>query len=96
VTVNCCGEFGLTLSGNAGVVVEPVGNPAIATETALVNPLTAVTDTVTGVLVAPCITLRLVVDAETLKSGAGAGVFEPPPPPPQATISAVHERVAAT
>jgi hypothetical protein len=86
VTVNCCGEFGLTVSGDAGLVVAPAGNPDIATDTVPEKPLKPLTETVIGELVAPWTTESEVVESERLKSGAGGG-FELPLPPPQPAIN---------
>jgi hypothetical protein len=89
VTVNCCGEPALTVSGNAGLVVAPAGSPEMVTETEPVKPFAATTERVIGELVAPWMTLTELDEAERLKSpvGGGGGELEPPPPQPPMRIA---------
>jgi hypothetical protein len=56
------------------VAVTPLGMPEAARPTLPVKPLSAATVMVL-VPLAPCATVRLLGNAETLKSAAGAGAF---------------------
>jgi hypothetical protein len=93
LTVNCCGEPALMLSGDAGLVVAPPGNPEMAADAASVNPFTALRETVTGELVPPSTAVSEVVESERPKSGIGGGPELPPPPQP-AMISAPNTPAA--
>jgi hypothetical protein len=68
-TLNDCGEFADTVSGDDGFVVVPAGNPDIVTATLPVNPLAAVTDTVAEPLAPPSTALRVAGATATAKSG---------------------------
>ena len=65
---------GVTLNGEAGVVVVPPGNPEIATETGLLNPLRAVTDVVKDEFEEPALAVKALGDMAIVKSEAGSTV----------------------
>jgi hypothetical protein len=62
-----------TLKGVEGFELTPFGSPVRVTCTAPLNPFWAVTDKVTGELVAPWVTLTEFEEMATEKSGWGGG-----------------------
>ena len=101
-TVNVCDEFAPSVSGDAGLMDDPVGRPDIDIETDLLNPFDPTIETVTGTLVLPCTRLTEVDEngdvTDTEKSGAGGGggggFAEPPPQPKLPTPRTTESRIA--
>jgi hypothetical protein len=72
VNVTVCGAAVVTLKGEAGEAVSPVGRPEIAIETVPENPFKAVIETCTFVE-PPVVTLSDCELVWMLKSGVGGG-----------------------
>jgi hypothetical protein len=68
-TENCCDELRFMPTGDAGFMLTPTGNPAIATDTVPLNPFVPVTETVSTAVAQPCETLRDDGLTEIEKSG---------------------------
>ncbi len=81
-----------------GDAVSPDGSPSIVTATEPTKPFSAVAETATAELVAPCATEIEDGETDKLKSGLGggggvcAGADELLPPPPQATAHSTMKK----
>ena|SRR6185437_10718715 len=65
-----------------GRTVTPLGRPVIVTVAVPVNPFSGAIETCSGCPEAPCVSVILPLDSDTVKLGLGGVGAEPPEPPP--------------